>query len=284
MKRRTFLTRLGACTAGGLLARTDTVLSAQTQTRLGPLGIQLWAVRHELQQDFRRTLVRLAAIGYRNVELVSWFGHFGQSAAGLGAALRDAGLRATSTHISSGAVLLGWQRHLDDARALGVQYVVCNSFSTDEVTSLDDWRERADRFNQAGDIARQAGIWLAFHSEPDVFTSINGQIPYDVFIQRTDPDKVRMQLDTGNIMAAGRDPIEYLRQYPTRYWSFHLKDRGRPPSSTDVAVGDGIGRFKELLSLIPNLEQKEFFVEFEVEEAELDLAETSYQYLRSLNF
>ena len=265
----------------GLIAAADDRLTAQTRGRLGAIGIQLWSVRHELQRDLSGTLAKLAAIGYRNVELVSWFGHFGRSAGDLDKALRNAGLRATSTHVSSAAILLGWRRHLEDAHALGLEYVVCNSFSADEVSSLDDWRERADRFNDAGDIARQAGIWLAFHTEPEAFAPLDGQIPYDVFVERTDPSKVRMQLDTGNVMTAGHDPIEYFRKYPDRYWSFHLKDHTRPPSA-DVAVGDGVGKFDALLSSIREPEQKQFFVEFEVEKNELSLALKSYRYLRQL--
>lgn len=239
-------------------------------------------MRHALQADLPRTLTSLATIGYSTVELVSWFGHFGRSAADLRRALVDAGLRPTSTHVSSAAVLLGWKRHLDDAHALGLQYVVCNSFSSDEVSSLDDWRERADRFNEAGDFARQAGIWLAFHTEPEAFTPIDGQTPYDIFVERTDPARVRMQLDAGNIMAAGRDPVEYLRRSPHRYWSFHLKDHSRPPSSVDVAVDDGVVRIKELLSSIPRLEQKALFVELDVEKREFDLATRSVRYLHAL--
>jgi hypothetical protein len=80
MNRRAFIARLAAG-GGGLAVGRSIGVHSQT-SRLGPLGIQLWSVRHELQHDLPRTLERLASIGYRRVELVSWFGHFGLSAAG----------------------------------------------------------------------------------------------------------------------------------------------------------------------------------------------------------
>src|SRR5207245_817899 len=72
--------------------------------------------------------------------------------------------------------------------------------------------------------ARRAGIWLAFHNESDHMTPIDGMVPYDVFVARTDPSVVRLQLDVGNMVMGGCDPFAYLQRYRDRYWSFHLKD------------------------------------------------------------
>src|SRR5213080_5249888 len=98
------------------------------------------------------------------------------------------------------------------------------SFTGETSGTLDDWREWADRFNTAGAAARRAGIWLAFHNEPDHMPLIDGKVPYDVFVERTDPKVVRLQLDVGNMVMGGGDPFAYLQRYRDRYWSFHLKD------------------------------------------------------------
>src|SRR5207244_10209416 len=99
-------------------------------------------------------------------------------------------------------------------------------------------REWADRFNAAGAAARRAGIWLAFHNEADHMTPIDGTVPYDVFVQRTDSTVVRHQLDVGNMIMGGGDPFAYLERYRDRYWSFHLKDVVKD-RSRDTELGTG---------------------------------------------
>jgi sugar phosphate isomerase/epimerase len=202
----------------------------------------------------------------------------------LRAAVDAAGLSAPSGHISAGALWVGWERRLEQAHTLGHEYLFCTDFNSDTQLSLDDWREWADRFNRAGETERKAGIWLGLHNEDTGFQPIDGQVPYDVFISRTDAGLTRHQLDIGNLALAGRDPVDYVRRYGNRYWSFHLKDRPESPSGSNVP-GEGAINFKALLLLIPNLDRKHFIVEFDAEDnASLKAAAKSYQYLRSLSF
>ena len=47
------------------------------------VALQLFTVRDEMQRDFVGTLKAVSAVGYRAVELVSYFGTFGHSSAEL---------------------------------------------------------------------------------------------------------------------------------------------------------------------------------------------------------
>src|SRR5438132_504492 len=145
-------------------------------------------------------------MGYTDVELLWSFGNFGRTTEQVRAALDHEGLRAPSAHVSPTVVLVGWERSLAIAHRLGHEYLIVPSFTSDTTRSLDDWREWADRFNAAGAAARRAGIWLAFHNEADHMTPIAGTVPYDVFVQRTDPTVVRHQLDVGNLIMGGGLP------------------------------------------------------------------------------
>src|SRR5207244_3087334 len=91
-------------------------------------------------------------------------------------------------------------------------------YSVRDAMGRDPWRDWAARVNAAGAAARRAGIWLAFHNEADHMTPIDGTVPYDVFVQRTDPTVVRHQLDVGNMIMGGGDPFAYLERYRDRYW------------------------------------------------------------------
>ena len=279
MNRRTFVQSISAA-AVGVGAAPRTVLASR---RLDRIGLELYSVRRAMSADPDRTLAAVRAIGYTDVELLWSFGNFGRSPQQVRDALTREGLRAPSAHISPAAILVGWERSLDTARMLGHEYLIVPSFTADTERSLDDWREWADRFNAAGALARRARIWLAFHNEPDHMKAIDGKVPYDVFVERTDPSVVRLQLDTGNMLLGGGDPMQYLAKYRNRYWSFHLKDVVADRSH-DTELGTGSFDFKRFLAAIPDLAKKPCYVEQENARDELASARTDFEYLRNLEF
>jgi sugar phosphate isomerase/epimerase len=279
MKRRAFIRTVGAAAVGGLLAPSRRAAA----NRLQRIGLELYAVRHAMSRDPERTLAAVRAIGYTDVELLWSFGNFGRTPAQVAAALKNEGLRAPSAHVSSTVLLVGLQRSLEMAKQLGHEYLIVPSFTPDTERSLDDWLEWADRFNAAGAVARRAGIWLAFHNEPDHVAPIDGRVPYDVFVERLDPAVVRLQLDVGNMLMGGGDPMRYLQKYRDRYWSFHLKDV-LPDRSSDVELGRGVFDFKRFLAAVPAINDKPCYVEQEGAADELAAARSNYQYLHQLEF
>jgi sugar phosphate isomerase/epimerase len=282
MERRTFvraLGALGAAAGGGLL----TAARRGPPTRLERIGLELYAVRNAMARDPERTLAAVRAIGYTDVELLWSFGNFGRTTEQVAAALQREGLRAPSAHMSPNVIFVGWERSLETAKRLGHEYLIVPAFSADTTRSLDDWLEWADRFNAAGAVARRAGIWLAFHNEADHMKPIDGQVPYDAFVDRLDPAVVRLQLDVGNMLMGRGDPMRYLEKYRDRYWSFHLKDAVADRSS-DTELGRGIFDFKKFLAAVPAVNSKPCYVEHETAPDELAAARKNFQYLRGLEF
>ncbi len=245
MHRRTFVHALGAAVSTGPLAS----LISPTR-RLNRIGLELYSVRDAMGRDPERTLAAVRAMGYTDVELLWSFGNFGRTTEQVRAALDHEGLRAPSAHVSPTVVLVGWERSLAIAQRLGHEYLIVPSFTADTARSLDDWREWADRFNTAGAAARRAGIWLAFHNEADHMTPIDGKVPYDVFVERTDPSV--------------KDVV---------------KDR-----SHDTELGTGTLDFRRLLASIPDLDHKPCYVEQEGVEHPLDNARHNQAYLSKLEF
>jgi sugar phosphate isomerase/epimerase len=185
--------------------------------------------------------------------------------------------------MSPDVIFVGWERSLETAKLLGHQYLIVPSFDAETSRSLDDWREWADHFNTAGAVARRAGIWLAFHNEADHMKPIDGQVPYEVFVERLDPSVVRLQLDVGNMLMGGADPMRYFEKYRDRYWSFHLKDV-LPDRSSDTELGRGTVDFKRFLAGVPAIEAKPCYVEQEGATDELAAARKNWQYLNALDF
>ena len=279
MNRRAFVQSITAA-AVGVGAAPHQALAAR---RLDRIGLELYSVRNAMRADPERTLAAVRAIGYTDVELLWSFGNFGRSPQQVRDTLAHEGLRAPSAHISPTTILVGWERSLDTAKMLGHEYLIVPSLQADMGLTLDDWREWADRFNAAGAIARRAGVWLAFHNEPDHMKPIDGKVPYDVFVERTDPSVVRLQLDTGNMLLGGGDPMQYLAKHRERYWSFHLKD-AVADRSTDTELGTGVFDFKRFLAAIPDIVRKPCHVEQENGRDELASARADFQYLRTLDF
>ena len=282
MKRRDFIQTMGAAAAGGMLARAP--LGATK--KLDRIGLELFAVRHAMANDSERTLAAIRAIGYTDVELLWSFGNFGRTPAQVAATLKNEGLRAPSAHMSAETIFVGWERSLETAKLLGHEYLFVPDFDDWTKQTLDDWRQWADRFNAAGAVARRAGVWLGFHNESYHQKPIEGQVPLDVFIARLDPSVTRLQLDVGNMVLGGGDPMQYLQKYPNRFWSFHLKD-ALADRSSDTGLGQGIFDFKRFLAAVPSLEQKPSHVEQEGAidgPGELAFARANYQYLRGLEF
>jgi sugar phosphate isomerase/epimerase len=208
-----------------------------------PLALQLYSVRQLLPTDYDGTLKEIGALGYREVEAAGYFNH---TAAEVKQAMDNARLKLVSAHYSSDDLHKQVDQILAFNKELGVSYIICSSprlkdlnmSSRDRANAytLDDWRWNADEFNELGDKVNAAGMRFGYHNHINEFRKTNGVVPYVELLRLTDPSKVTMELDCGWVIVGGGDPVEYLRNYPTRITMLHVKDFKRsdtPPSNTN---------------------------------------------------
>ncbi len=285
MQRRVFLTTLGlAAAASQVGCATTPASSTGSGRRLKRVGVQLYSLRDDARRDLERTLGDIAAAGYNDVEMLGSMNNFGMPLAQLRQILDRNGLRAPSTHVG-GNVVDDLDRNLDDAATLGHQYLVVASLPIRGTPTLDDYRLWADRLNEAGRRARTRNVWIGFHNHAGDHTPIDGVVPYDLLLERTDASLVRMQLDTGNAAMAGRDPMEYMQRFGNRYWSFHVKDVPQLGARNDTELGKGVIDFRRLLASIENIDQKHLFVEQETYPGTpLESVRRDFQYISTLEF
>lgn len=293
MKRRDFLSTVGVG-ATGLLA-LPALGTAALRTANAPgagrggagklrrIGLELYAVRKAMRADPERTLAAIRAIGFDDVELLWSFKNFDRTPKQVKEALDREGLKAPSCHMAPETILTNWNQHLDDARYLGQQYMIVPSLPAETNNSITAWSLWANRFNAAGEVARRAGIWLAFHNEPNHQKPILGEIPIEVFAKAIDPKYVRLQLDVGNMLMGGGDPMDFLARYKDRCWSFHLKNV-TADRTADTELGAGAFDIGAFLATVPELDKKPCFVEQEGAADELASAKKNYEYLKALNF
>jgi sugar phosphate isomerase/epimerase len=291
MKRRDFLSRAGAALAAAACApavRTVGEVGADVAgmrgRRLKQVGIQLYSLRDDARRDLEATLGQIAGMGYKTIEMLGSMNNFGMPIPRLRQILDRNGLRAVSTHVGGNA-LDALDQTLDEAAALGHEYVIVASLPIQGQRTLDDYRRWADRFNEAGRQARARNIWIGFHNHANDLTPIDGTVPYDLLMDRTDPSITRMQLDTGNTGMASRDPFEYMRKYGSRYWTFHIKDVPSLGARSDTELGKGVIDFRRLFAMIDNIDQKHMFVEQETYPGTpADSLRRDYQYISTLEF
>jgi len=283
MDRREFLTSVGIAVGAAQLGCVPR-RTATASRRLGSVGIQLYSLRDDAKKDLERTLASIAAAGYKYIELLSSFNNFGMPSPQLRQVLDRNGLRATSTH-TGGDALDNLNRLLEEAHTLGQQYIVVASLPIQGERKLDDYRRWSDRLNEAGQRALRDGIHIGFHNHAADHTPIDGTRPYDVLVERTEPEYVRLQLDTGNAAMAGIDPIELLHRHSRRFWLFHIKDVPKLGPTDDTELGKGIINFRRLLGDIDRIEEKQLFVEQETYPGTpLESVQRDYAYISALQF
>ena len=277
MRRRSFL----AASAAALVSRR--LLAIVPAAKLDRIGIELYAVRNAMRAAPELTLEALAKIGYTDVELLWSFKNFGQSLTELKASLKATGLKAPSAHMAPETILTEWEQRCAEAKELGMTYLTAPSLPSEANKSLEVVKLWANRFNNAGEVARRYGLWIALHNEPNHEKPIMGRKPMDVFLAETDPKFVRFQLDVGNMLMGGGDPLAFLQQYRDRCWSFHLKNVV-PDRTKDTELAKGVFDLRALLAAVPQLDKKPCFVEQEGSGAELTSARENYEYLRGLSW
>jgi sugar phosphate isomerase/epimerase len=277
MDRRTFI----AATAVALANRR--VAAAASAARLDRIGLELYAVRKAMRANPEGTLEAIRRIGYTDVELLWSFQNFGRTVKQTRDALKANGLKAPSAHMAPETMLTDWEKRLSEAHTLGHQYLIVPSLPAEANRSIDAWKLWANRFNAAGEVARQAGIWLAFHNEPNHQKPLQGDVPIETFLKETDPKLVRMQLDVGNMLMGGGDPVAFLARHESRCWSFHLKNVVAD-KSRDTELSKGTFDLRAFLAAVPQINRKPCYVEQEGAADEMAAAKENFEYLRALTF
>ena len=100
-------------------------------------------------------------------------------------------------------------------------------------------------------------------------TPIAGRVPYDEFIERSDPASVALSMDAANMLRGGGDPVAYLRRHAARYRSGHLKDV-TASGAVGGRFGDGRLPLRGVLDAIPAQARALQFLEHPLGDAPFD--------------
>lgn len=307
MFRREFLKASGLAMAALASSGALTTTACATQKATRPVGLQLFTVLALLEKDFPGTLKTVADIGYKEVETI---GSFGRDPREIRDLFDKYGLVSPSQHLtpgnlyevfssftrrstSSDEIHKRWlevmtiervepiiEEGIARAKILGQQYVVWQIVWPEQIASRALIDSFCKAMNKAGELCKQAGLVFNFHNHAVEFEPVEGVIPYDVIVQNTDPDTVKLELDLYWVTKAGRDPQTYFDNHPGRYRQCHLKDS--TPDGEITTVGKGTVDFPKLLASARKAGVEHFYVEYDRAADPMAATRDAYAYLKKL--
>jgi sugar phosphate isomerase/epimerase len=225
MNRRTFIRTTAATSLVFSQTQSLFALEAENAYRKN-IGIQLYTLRNELGRDAAGTLKKVAAAGYKQVELYGF-----PNADPMIAGAKDAGLEIHSAHFEWDAVvnpkddaMSDFSRILDKARETGLSQLVIPYLKDSNRKTLDDYKKVAAHANKAAAMAQKAGIQLSYHNHNFEFEpKEGGKSGYDVFTEEFSPE-MQFEIDVFWVKAAGINPVELIKKLTGRVSQLHLKD------------------------------------------------------------
>ncbi|HRH59408.1 MAG TPA: sugar phosphate isomerase/epimerase [Chitinophagaceae bacterium] len=262
--RRSFLKKSSMAVAAAALA-SDNIFAAKKKKQL--VGVQLYSVRDDMKKDPMGTLKQLAAMGYVYVEHASYSNRkfYNYSVSDFKKLLDDLGLKMKSGHTVMGKehwdgskkdFTEAWKNTVEDAAAVGQEYVVSPWLDDSLRKTTDDLKRYMEVFNKCGELCKKNGMKFGYHNHDFEFSQkLDGVLVYDLILQNTDPELVTQQIDIGNMYHVGGMAIDIIKKYPNRFELMHVKDeikseKGEMGGNYESTIlGKGVVPVKQIVDL-----------------------------------
>jgi sugar phosphate isomerase/epimerase len=222
-------------------------------------------------------------------------GLYGMSADRFAAALRGAGLRATSMHVGYDDLKKNPAAVIADAKALGVKWVGIAWYPHDDKAGFTeaDARHAIADFNQFGRTLKDAGLSFFYHDHGYEPVPHGDGTLLDLMIRETDPALVHFEMDVLWTWLPNADPVALIRKYPGRFRLMHIKDMkpgvargslaGGLPDSLQAAIGAGQVPWAQVLAAAEKDGFEEYYLEDETPDPVKNVP-ASITYLEGLKY
>lgn len=270
LNRRKFISTGVTGLAGASLFIPHLLQGKTTSPKLKHIGFQSWAIKDELAKDLSGTLKKMGALGFNSIEMCSPPGYakygFGPlqdlSAKELKSKFKDAGFTCISCHYGFSELKDHGQERIDFAKELGLTQMVIASYGLPKTATLDDWKRSADETNKLAELTRKSGLQLVFHNHNIELEKLDGQMIYDVLLDRLDPDLVKMQFQVW-VIIMGVKAADYFKKHPGRFISAHLYD-WTGQGEEMAALGKGVVNWDEFFAAAKVGGVKNYFAEMDM--------------------
>jgi len=252
MSRRNFLK---VTAAGAALCAAGCEMFQGGKPARVPVGLQLYSVRTECERDLPAVISAVGKMGYEGVEFA---GYYGRSAEELRKMLDAANLKCCGTHTGLDT-LLGdnLAKTIEFNKVLGNKFLIVPGLPGERTGSAKAWHETAQIFNEISDKVKPQGMRVGYHNHSMEFQAVDGEIPWDIFFGNTKPEVV-MQFDTGNALHAGGEALTYLKRYPGRATTVHIKEFSK--TNPKALVGEGDIKWPEVFAACETVGGTEWYI------------------------
>lgn len=242
-----------------------------------PVALQPYTLREEIKKDFFGTYQRVADIGYQGVEV--GMPPEGITVHQMKKRLDEMGLKAISCHAGLDQLTNDLPSVTNFINEMGAKYVVISHrFDTKEAVL-----ESAEQFNQIGKKCKEQGIQFLYHNHDWEFVKFDGEYALDLLLKETDPNLVKMELDTYWVQKGGEDPAKYLQKLKNRCPLLHVKDMEKGEEQFFAEVGEGILDFQEIISVAVEVGTEWLIVEQDsCRRSAFDCIETSFKNMKEM--
>lgn len=270
--------------------------------KVHPIGLQLFTLFNTIDNDVKGNLQKVADIGYQEIE--SAFskkgGYYGMKPKEFASMIQDMGMQWRSHHVLGAPFKMppgakmpagpdgkpitippmrnlrdNMQELVDEAAEGGVKFLVC---ANTPINTADDIKSSVEVLNKTGEACKKAGIGFAYHNHDAEFHTVEGLVPYDVFLSQTKADEVKMELDLAWAIKGGKDPVELFKQNPGRFPLWHVKDLDAE-RNTILPVGSGTIHFKPIFDAASTAGMQHFFVEHDMPADAFASMKSSFEYI-----
>jgi sugar phosphate isomerase/epimerase len=267
LSRRSFILNSSMAAAAALLVPSFACVASDKKS----VGLQLYSLRDELPKDVKGTIAKVAKAGFKEVETYGFSikdQFWGLTPAEFKKLLDDNGLTAPSGHYGLGSYLTDGNTEelkaaIAAAKVLGSEYVTIPWLDESIRKSADDYKKIAVKINEAGKLAKEGGIRLAYHNHNFEFEKQGDTTGYEILLKGTDKNLVDFELDLYWVVRSGNDPIKLFKENPGRFTMWHVKDMDKANPALNAEVGTGSINFKPIFADAKLSGMKHFFVEHE---------------------
>lgn len=206
-----------------------------------PVGVQLYSVRTDLEQDFYGTLRKVAEMGYAGVEFYGEY--YGIPVVEVKKMCTELGLIPFSNHVPFQQMIDDVDKVIEENTVLGVQYIVFPYMDEASRPGVDPEQFKATvaKIGEVGAKVKAAGFQLLYHNHDFEFVTLeDGAVGYDYIFSSNDRSNLQNELDVCWADYAGFNPAEVLAKYAGNIPVVHCKDyylEGKLSSAPYALIG-----------------------------------------------
>lgn len=222
-----------------------------------PLALQLFSVREEMAADYKKTLERVAELGFTGVEFA---GFFDIPAEELKAQLDACGLKAAGSHTAYDLLLNDLDGVIAYNKAIGNGNITCPGARWENKEQAD---ELIGNFKKIASKLAENGLAFGYHNHAHEFFKIGDQYALEYLYTQMARENFVPEIDTYWVFNAGLDPVAFVRAYANQAKLIHLKDGTK---SKALPLGEGDVDIQAILDVSAQIGAQWVIVEDETQE------------------